>query len=73
MLYLSHPVLHGTHGGTKNARLPRFKVLTTFVIMHNGKEKLFPRILTEPTSSFVYTCDLLFRGFAVIGCYEFKR
>ena len=37
------------------------------------KEKLFPRILTQPTSSFVYICDLLFRGFAVVGCSGFKR
>ena len=38
-----------------------------------SKEKLFPTILTQPTSSFVYICDLHFRGFAVIGCSESKR
>ena len=37
------------------------------------KGKLLPRILTQTTSSFVYICDLLFRGFTVIGCFELKR
>ena len=33
-----------------------------------SKEKVFPRVLAQPTSSSVYICDLLIKGFAVTGC-----
>ena len=31
------------------------------------KEKLFPRILTQRASSFIFTHDIPLRGFTVIG------
>ena len=35
-------------------------------------EKLFPRVLAQPTLSFVYICDLLIKGFVVTGCQGCK-